>query len=115
MKQHKAEVWLVNTGWSGGAYGAGARMKLKFTRAVIDAIHSGALADAPVETDPIFGLNVVTKCEGVADETLAPKKAWADKAAYETTAEKLAELFSDNFKTYESGVSDGVKAAGPKA
>jgi phosphoenolpyruvate carboxykinase (ATP) len=114
MKEHKTNVWLVNTGWSGGAYGTGARMKLKYTRAIVDAIHGGALSDAPVETDPVFGLNVVTKCAEVPEEALVPKKAWADKSAYEATAKKLARLFTDNFKTYESGVSDAVKAAGPK-
>ena len=115
IQKHRAQVWLVNTGWSGGAYGTGKRMKLAFTRAIIDAIHSGILADAPVEVDPVFGLRVVTKCPGVPDDTLLPAKTWSDQAAYKNTAKKLAGLFRKNFTTYESGVSDAVKAAGPKA
>ncbi|MCH8923938.1 MAG: phosphoenolpyruvate carboxykinase (ATP), partial [Planctomycetes bacterium] len=70
IQKHRSNVWLVNTGWSGGAYGTGKRMKLAFTRAIIDAIHSGVLADAPTQVDPVFGLRVVTKCPGVPDDTL---------------------------------------------
>lgn len=114
MKQHNTNVWLVNTGWSGGAYGVGSRMKLSITRTIVDAIHSGELADARTETDPIFGLNVVTEAPGISSEVLVPKNAWSDQASYEETAKKLANLFVENFKTYEEGVSDEIKAAGPK-
>jgi phosphoenolpyruvate carboxykinase (ATP) len=112
MKQHQARVWLVNTGWGGGAYGVGRRISLKHTRAIIDAIHSGALAHAKCERDPIFGFNVVTQCPGVPDEILLPRQAWADKAAYDATAQKLGTLFRDNFRKYETGVAADVKAAG---
>ncbi|MEX0678231.1 MAG: phosphoenolpyruvate carboxykinase (ATP) [Pirellulales bacterium] len=115
MHEHRANVWLVNTGWSGGAYGSGKRMKLAFTRAIIDAIHSGALADAPLDVDPVFGLRVISKCPRVPDDILLPRKTWADPAAYDNAARKLAGLFRKNFATYESGASDDVKAAGPKA
>jgi phosphoenolpyruvate carboxykinase (ATP) len=114
MKEHNANVWLVNTGWSGGAYGEGSRMKLAFTRAIIDAVHSGELKDAPTEVDPIFGINVVTKAPGVPDDTLVPRKTWKDQAAYEKTAKKLAGLFAENFKKYSDGVDQAVIDAGPK-
>lgn len=115
MEQHRTNVWLVNTGWSGGAHGTGKRMKLAFTRAIIDGIHSGALADAPTEVDPVFGLRTVTRCPNVPDEVLVPRKTWSDPAAYDATAAKLAGLFQQNFATYAAGASEAVRAAGPKA
>jgi phosphoenolpyruvate carboxykinase (ATP) len=113
IKKHNARVWLVNTGWSGGGYGVGKRIKLANTRAIIDAIHSGALADAKVERDPVFGFEVATACPGVPSEILVPRNAWQDKSAYDAAAQKLAGLFRENFKTYESGMSVEVKTAGP--
>jgi phosphoenolpyruvate carboxykinase (ATP) len=115
MREHGSRVWLVNTGWSGGAYGAGKRMKLANTRAILDGIHSGALAGAKTVRDPVFGFDVVTECPGVPGEILLPRESWADKAAYDATAQKLAGLFTKNFATYEGGVSAEVKAAGPSA
>ena len=113
MKQHGARVWLVNTGWGGGAYGTGKRISLKHTRAIIDAIHDGSLAKAPTERDPIFGFDVATECPGVPRDILTPRAVWADAASYDGTAKKLADLFRGNFKKYESGVSADIKAAGP--
>jgi phosphoenolpyruvate carboxykinase (ATP) len=113
MKQHGTRVWLVNTGWSGGAYGAGKRIKLANTRAIVDAIHSGALAKPETQPDPVFGLAVVTQCANVQGQILIPRNAWPDKADYDTMARKLAGLFRQNFAAYEAGVSDEVKAAGP--
>ena len=113
MKAHGANVWLVNTGWSGGAYGIGKRMKLAYTRSILDAIHSGALADAPTIPDPTFKFGVVTACPGVPEEILLPRETWSDKAAYDATARKLASLFRENFRQYESGASDELKASGP--
>jgi phosphoenolpyruvate carboxykinase (ATP) len=113
MKAHGANVWLVNTGWSGGAYGVGKRMKLAYTRSIIDAIHSGALADAPVSPDPVFKFGVVTQCPEVPAEILIPRETWADTSAYDATARKLANLFRENFRQYESGASDELKPAGP--
>jgi phosphoenolpyruvate carboxykinase (ATP) len=113
IQRHRSNVWLVNTGWSGGAYGVGKRMKLSLTRAIMDAIHAGQLADARMVADPVFGVGTVTECPGVPREILTPREAWADKAAYESTAKKLAGLFVTNFKQYESGVSAEVRAASP--
>ncbi len=113
LRKHNANVWLVNTGWSGGAYGVGKRVPLVDTRAMIDAIYSGELSAAPVETDATFGFNVVTECPNVPSEILTPRNAWEDKEDYDRTATKLARLFCDNFAQYGDGVSDEVKAAGP--
>jgi phosphoenolpyruvate carboxykinase (ATP) len=113
LTRHGTNVWLVNTGWSGGPYGEGKRMKLSYTRAIIDAIHSGALAQASTTPDPVFGIGVVTSCPGVPGEILIPRQTWADKAAYDATARKLATLFRDNFRLYESAAAADMKAAGP--
>jgi phosphoenolpyruvate carboxykinase (ATP) len=115
MKQHNTRVWLVNTGWSGGGHGVGSRMKLSFTRAIVDAIHSGQLGDVPVKPDPVFGVGVPTSCPGVPGELLQPRSTWKDPAAYDAAAKKLAQLFINNFKQYESVASAEVRAAGPKA
>src|SRR5262245_21056795 len=113
MQQTKANAWLVNTGWSGGAYGVGARMKLKLTRAIINAIHNGELAKAATATDPVFGFAVPTTCSGVPAEILIPRNTWADKASYDATAKKLAGLFRNNFEKFADGASADVRAAGP--
>jgi len=113
MRQHNARVWLVNTGWSGGGHGVGKRIKLAHTRGIIDAIHSGALASAQTKRDPVFGFAVVAECPNVPAEILIPRNVWADQAAFDATAKKLAGLFIKNFATYEAGVSAEVKAAGP--
>ncbi len=113
MREHEANVWLVNTGWSGGSYGTGSRMKLSLTRKIIDAIHSGELSKAPTQKDPVFGFEVVSACPEVPSEVLIPRNTWKDKAAYDAAANKLATLFSNNFKAYADGVSAEVRAAGP--
>jgi phosphoenolpyruvate carboxykinase (ATP) len=115
MRKHNARVWLVNTGWSGASYGVGKRMKLAYTRAIVDAIHNGKLAKARTERDPLFGLEVVTECPHVPTEILDPRSTWADKSAYDRTARKLAGLFRGNFTKYESGVEPEVLAAGVSA
>lgn len=115
MKQHKANVWLVNTGWSGGSHGTGKRMKLALTRAIVNAIHTGALADVPTTPDPVFGFAVPQSCPGVPSEILTPRNTWADSAAYDTTAKKLAGLFQANFQKYASSAGPEVAAAGPTA
>jgi phosphoenolpyruvate carboxykinase (ATP) len=114
MQQHKANAWLLNTGWSGGAHGVGARMKLKITRAILDAIHSGELARSQTLIDPTFGFAVPTACPNVPTEILTPRNTWVDKANYDATATKLAKLFRDNFTKYAEGASADVTAAGPK-
>jgi phosphoenolpyruvate carboxykinase (ATP) len=113
MRRHNARVWLVNTGWSGGGHGVGERISLKHTRAILDAIHSGALAGAKTQRDPVFGFDVITECPDVPSEILIPRASWADQAAYDSTAKKLAALFVENFKTYAGVASDETKAAGP--
>jgi phosphoenolpyruvate carboxykinase (ATP) len=115
MHEHQSNVWLVNTGWSGGAYGTGERMKLSVTRAIIDGIHSGGLMKAPSIRDPVFGFDVVTACPNVPEELLIPRATWPDKSAYDATARKLAGLFRENFKQYEAGVSPEVCDAGPRS
>jgi phosphoenolpyruvate carboxykinase (ATP) len=113
MRKHKARVWLVNTGWAGGAYGIGKRISLKNTRAIIDAIHSNVLAKAKTARDPVFGFDIVVECPGVPAEILRPRESWAEKAAYDAAAKKLATLFNKNFETYAAGASTEVKAAAP--
>jgi phosphoenolpyruvate carboxykinase (ATP) len=115
IAEHKAHVWLVNTGWTGGPYGVGSRMKIAHTRAMINAALSGALDAMPVHRDSIFNLDIPTSCPGVPAEVLNPRNTWKDKAAYDQQARKLATMFVDNFKTFEATASPAVKAAGPIA
>lgn len=100
IAEHGSRVWLLNTGWSGGGYGVGSRMKLAYTRAMIDAAFSGTLDSAGYETDPVFGLQVPKSCPGVPDEVLMPRNTWADKAAYDAKANELREMFEGNFKKF---------------
>jgi phosphoenolpyruvate carboxykinase (ATP) len=113
MRQHKARVWLVNTGWSGGGHGVGKRIKLSHTRAILDAIHGGILGGVETKRDPTFGFAVPTSCPDVPTEILSPRDTWADKAAYDAAAKKLAGLFVANFKQYEAGANAEVRAAAP--
>jgi phosphoenolpyruvate carboxykinase (ATP) len=113
ITQHNAKVWLVNTGWTGGPYGTGKRIKLAQTRAIIDGIHAGLLDDAPTVEEPCFGLHVITECPNVPSEILTPRNTWSDPAKYDATAAKLSDLFNENFKAYADGVSPAVRAAGP--
>jgi phosphoenolpyruvate carboxykinase (ATP) len=114
MEEQGADAWLVNTGWSGGGFGVGARIRLHYTRAMIDAIHTGALVGAPTETDPVFGLEMVTEVPNVPAEVLIPRNTWSDAAAYDEAAKKLASLFRDNFGKYADSVAEDVAAAGPR-
>ena len=115
IAKHQARVWLVNTGWTGGGYGTGSRMKIAHTRAMINAALSGALAAVPVQRDAIFNLDVPTMCPGVPADVLNPRNTWKDKSAYDQQAKKLAQMFVDNFKTFEATAAPAVKAAGPHA
>lgn len=114
IEQHGSHAWLVNTGWSGGAYGVGQRIKLDYTRAIIHAIHDGALTDAPTVEDPIFGLHVPTRCPGVPDDLLVPRRTWDDELAFEQSAAKLAALFEQNFAKFADQAPAEVRAAGPR-
>ncbi len=114
IKQHDVKCWLVNTGWTGGKYGVGNRMPIKATRALLDAALSGELNDADMRIDENFGLEVPISVENVDDALLAPRETWADKAAYDIQAKKLAGMFRENFAKYEDRVSDAVLAVAPK-
>ncbi|GAB7389045.1 phosphoenolpyruvate carboxykinase (ATP) [Bacillaceae bacterium] len=113
ISRHDVDVYLVNTGWSGGPYGVGQRMKLAYTRAMVAAAINGELKDAAFEPDPIFGVLVPTSCPRVPDEILKPKNTWQDKAAYDRQARELAALFSKNFEKF-SGMPQEIVNAGPK-
>ena len=107
-------VWLINTGWSGGAYGAGKRIDLKYTRAMVLAALNNQLEDVPYVAHDVFGVLKPQSCPGVPDEILNPRAAWPDKAAYDQQANKLASLFIENFKLYEQKASPSTRAGGPK-
>ena len=115
IAKHEVKVWLVNTGWTGGPHGVGKRMKIAYTRAMINAALAGQLDSVKFETDPVFNLDVPTSCPGVPPEVLKPRNTWADGAAYDAQAAKLAKMFVDNFKTFEPTASKSVIAAGPRA
>jgi phosphoenolpyruvate carboxykinase (ATP) len=113
IRQHGARVFLVNTGWTGGPYGTGRRMKLAHTRRMVDAALRGELDAAETVTDPFFGLAVPTHVEGVPDDVLDPRATWADPAAYDAKARELAAMFAKNFERYADGVPSEVLEAGP--
>ena len=115
MEQHKVNVWLINTGWTGGPYGVGHRMKLSYTRAMISAALEGALNGVETEVDPVFGVAIPKAVPGVPTDVLNPRNTWADKEAYDEKAAYLAGLFVKNFEKYAGGVANEIKAAGPKA
>lgn len=107
-------VWLINTGWSGGSYGVGERMSLKYTRAMITAAMNGKLDNVEYVTQPIFELAIPTSCEGVPSEILNPKDTWEDKAGFDEVANSLANKFVKNFEQYEKGSSEAILSAAPK-
>ena len=112
---HKdANVWLVNTGWSGGPYGVGSRMKISYTRAMVRAALDGSLANSPVKVDPVFGLSVPVNIHGVPQEVLDARGTWKDAAAYDAQAKKLAEMFRENMKKFGPAVDEKILGAGPK-
>ncbi len=108
-------VWLVNTGWSGGSFGVGSRMKLSYTRAMITAALTGKLEKVKFDTLPVFGLQMPTECENVPTEILNPRTTWKDKDAFDATANKLAEAFVKNFEQYASAANEEILSAAPKA
>jgi phosphoenolpyruvate carboxykinase (ATP) len=113
LERHGVPVWLVNTGWTGGPYGTGERMNIQHTRNMVRAALNGELADAPTVIDPIFGFEVPTAVPGVPAGVLIPRDTWADPAAYDAAAARLARMFHDNFAAYAAGVREGVRSAGP--
>lgn len=113
MRTHNTKAWLVNTGFTGGRYGVGERIKLEHTRAIIDAIHSGALLDVPSTTDNRFRLRIPTECPGVPPKILVPRQTWEDPSAYDRTARELADRFVQNFSEYHGDVTQEMLDAGP--
>ncbi len=114
MNEHNVNVWMINTGWSGGAYGVGSRMKLSYTRAMITAALEGKLDHVEYVAHRVFGMMMPTECPGVPSEILSPRKTWADEEAYNAMAKNLAAQFVKNFEKYASGASAEILAAAPK-
>ena len=113
MKQSDVRVWLINTGWSGGEYGVGERMKLKYTRSMITAALNGDLDNVAYKSQDVFGLLMPVTCPGVEDEILDPKNTWTDKAGYETKANKLATGFIQNFEKFKEDATSEILEAAP--
>jgi phosphoenolpyruvate carboxykinase (ATP) len=114
LAKHKVNVWLVNTGWSGGPYGVGNRMKISHTRAMVRAALNGSLASVPMKQDPIFGLSIPASVPGVPGEVLISRNTWADGSAYDAKARELAGRFKSNFEQFAASVSQAVRDAGPR-
>ena len=114
LRASGATVWLVNTGWSGGGYGTGTRMKLKYTRAMLTAALVGSLDDVEFTEDPVFGLAVPNEVPHVPSKVLDPRGTWSDGDEYDSAAAMLAGMFKENFKKFEAQLSDEIKKAGPR-
>lgn len=115
MKEAGVNVWLINTGWTGGAYGTGQRMKLKYTRAMITAALNGELDNVDYKTHKVFGLAIPQTCPNVPAEVLNPRTTWEDKDAYDAKAHELAESFRKNFAKFEEFANDEIMAGAPVA
>jgi phosphoenolpyruvate carboxykinase (ATP) len=114
IKQHDCRVWMINTGWTGGPYGVGSRIRIPYTRAMLNAALEGALDDVEYVTDPVFGLSIPTSVPGAPSDLLDPRATWSDTAAFDADARRLAGMFAKNFTKYADGVDDAVVASGPK-
>jgi phosphoenolpyruvate carboxykinase (ATP) len=114
IARHNAKVWLVNTGWTGGPYGVGSRMKIGYTRAMITAALAGQLDGVRYHTHPVFNVEMPGACPGVPESVLDPRSTWADSRAYDEQARRLAAMFGENFTKFEKDVSPAVKQAGPR-
>jgi phosphoenolpyruvate carboxykinase (ATP) len=111
LDEHSAVVWLVNTGWTGGPFGEGARMPIAATRAMLSAALSGDLEDATFRVDEVFGFEVPEAIPGVPSQLLDPRSTWSDPARYDTKARELAQMFRDNFERFDD---PALAAAGPR-
>jgi phosphoenolpyruvate carboxykinase (ATP) len=111
---HQVQVWLINTGWSGGPYGVGKRIKIHYTRAMVRAALGCELADVPTRLDPNFGVRIPLTCPGVPDEILDPRATWSDPEAYDKQAQKLVSMFQENFKAFADKVPQAIRDAGPR-
>ncbi len=114
IARHDVPVWLVNTGWTGGPYGVGSRMKIAHTRAMIRAAIAGQLAAVPFDRDPVFNLDVPRTCREVPDGVLRPRTTWSNAADYDARAAQLARMFDDNFQAFSADVDGDVRSAGPR-
>ena len=114
MKEHNVNIWMINTGWSGGPYGIGHRMKLPFTRSMITAALEGKLDNVAFEAHPVFGMMMPMTCPDVPSDILNPRNTWADKSSYDLKAKDLASQFIKNFQKYAAGVNEETLAAAPK-
>jgi phosphoenolpyruvate carboxykinase (ATP) len=114
IAEHRADCWLVNTGWTGGAFGTGRRMPIKVTRALLAAALDGTLADVEMRVDPHFRFRVPMSVPGVDAQILNPRETWADKPAYDAQARKLVAMFRENFRKFEAHVGQDVLQAAPQ-
>jgi phosphoenolpyruvate carboxykinase (ATP) len=114
LRTHNAQVWLINTGWTGGPYGEGSRMKLAHTRAMVRHALAGGLDNVEMVPDPVFNVEVPVAVPDVPTEVLRPRNTWKDPKAYDKKAAELGRMFSENFEKYRSSVPREVAAAGPK-
>jgi len=113
MEKNNVDCWLINTGWTGGKFGTGKRCPLKYTRAIVDAIHNGSLAKAEFENFPVFNLSIPKAIDGVPSEILHPAKVWPSKEAFNSEVEKLGGMFQKAFAKYENDIDPSIKKAGP--
>jgi phosphoenolpyruvate carboxykinase (ATP) len=114
IKEHSSKCWLVNTGWTGGPYGVGSRMKIGYTRALLNAAISGELDNVEMKVDPVFGIEVPVSAPGVPGDILDPRNTWPEPKDYDAQAAKLARLFHDNFEKFKDLAPDNVVSAGPR-
>ena len=114
LDQYHTKVYLINTGWSGGSYGTGSRIKLKYTRAMVTAALNGTIENTNFMHNERFNLEVPEKVEGVPPEILDPRAAWKDKDAYDRTADRLADMFMENFESKYNHMPEAIKSAGPR-
>ena len=114
IRTHNSSVWLINTGWTGGPYGEGHRMKLSYTRQMLSEALEGTLDDTTFDIDPVFGLAIPNEVDSIPSEILTPRNTWSDKEAYDDKAEELAAMFAENFQQFEDEASQELIKAGPK-
>ena len=114
MSKHQVDCWLINTGWTGGKFGSGKRCPLRYTRRIVDAVHSGELAAAEYESFGVFNLQIPTALDGVPRELLNPRMAWRDAEAFEREVRKLGGMFKKAFALYENDVDEKVREVGPQ-
>jgi phosphoenolpyruvate carboxykinase (ATP) len=112
--RHDVKCWLVNTGWTGGPYGVGKRISIRYTRAMLEAALTGQLENVEYRTDNVFGFKVPLTCPNVPNEALYPENSWPDKSAYANRYKQLASLYVENFKKFKDGCPEEIVAAGPR-